>query len=92
MMRRTFVSFALLAVLVAGLVTSGCGSGMKCPNVGQSEKDLAAQEYENRCPTKEDVEQGKQKEEVESEAHEAESVIKQRKAEETANAVEQAAK
>lgn len=40
------------------------------------------------CESGQDAEQAKHKEEVESEAHEAEAVIKKRKAEETASAVE----
>jgi hypothetical protein len=83
---RIAISIWLLLALV------GCGSGQKCPNVGQSANDYAAQEFEHRCPTKGDAEQDKHKEDVESEAHEAEDVIKKRATESNASAVEEAAK
>jgi hypothetical protein len=79
---------ALAAALLTALVLTGCSGTQHCSNVGQSANDYAAQEYEDRCPSKQDVERDKHSEEVQSELHEAEGVLKKRRAEETASAVE----
>jgi hypothetical protein len=84
--------FVLPAVIAALVLASGCGNTQECssgsvysegPNKGQ-------------CASKEAVEhseaQEKHEQEVKKEASEVEGVIKKRQAEETANAIEGAAK
>jgi hypothetical protein len=77
-----------LAIAALVLAAPGCGATQKCPDVGQSVKDLAAQDYEGRCATRQDVEHEKHSEQIKKEEGEVESVIKKRAAEETANALE----
>lgn len=81
--------FGLPMVLAVLVVASGCGgSEQECP----SGSVYSEGPNKGQCAGKQAVESSeaheKHAKEVESEEHEAESVIKQRKAEETANAVE----
>lgn len=82
-----------IVIFVVGIVVFGGGNGesraekeavQNCPGVAQA--------FEGKCGSKEQDERTKHDEQVESEAHEVEGVIKKRKAEETAGAVEEATK
>ncbi len=84
-------NIAVLSVLAA-LLLAGCGEESQAEQEAVKNCPGVSQAFEGKCGSKAQDEQTKHEEQVESEEHEAEAVIKHRAAEETANQIEEAAK
>jgi hypothetical protein len=83
----------VLPLMLAALaVASGCGEESQAEKEAVNNCPGVAQAFEGKCGSKEQDERTKHDEQVESEGHEIEGVIKHRAAEESANAIEEATK